>query len=194
VTEVSSQMSSAAGEPAWVAEVLGFWFGELTEEAWFRRDEAVDRDIARRFAGLHREIAAATHPRPDLTPRLALATILVLDQFPRNIHRGTPAAFASDDLARTVAEAALRAGLDSVLDKHGRLFLYLPFEHSENADDQRRAVELISALGDAELTRYAVAHRVIIDRFGRFPHRNAILGRVSTPEETAFLQQPDSSF
>jgi uncharacterized protein (DUF924 family) len=97
-------------------------------------------------------------------------------------------------MALRIAKAAVAAGLDQRLGKSERMFLYLPFEHSEDRDDQRRSVELFATLGDAELSRYAAAHKAIVDRFGRFPHRNAILGRTSTPEELAFLQQPGSSF
>jgi uncharacterized protein (DUF924 family) len=120
--------------------------------------------------------------------------VIVLDQFPRNMFRGTPLAFATDHLALAVASEAIARGFDNVLDKHRRLFIYLPFEHSEKLDDQHRAVELISNLGDEELLQYAVAHRDIITRFGRFPHRNGILGRPSTTEEVEFLKQPGSAF
>jgi uncharacterized protein (DUF924 family) len=181
-------------EPAWVREVLGYWFGELTRDQWFRKDDRVDEVIRSRFSHIHANLSDQSPVSADLTPRLALATVIVLDQFPRNMFRGTPRAFATDSQALCVARAALAAGLDARLTTLERLFLYLPFEHSEDPDDQRRAVELIGALGDPELTRYAIAHQTIIDRFGRFPHRNTILGRPSTPEEITFLTQPDSAF
>ena len=120
--------------------------------------------------------------------------MLVLDQFPRNMFRDTPQAFATDALARAVAQGAIAQGLDDGLEPEQRVFLYLPLEHSEDKDDQALAVALISGLGDAEFTRYAQAHKAVIDRFGRFPHRNAVLGRPSTPEEQAFLAEPGSAF
>lgn len=185
--------------PAWARDVLHFWFTELTPVAWFKRDDAVDAAIRDRFAALHAALAAAppgAHPSADdLSPRLALAAVLVLDQMPRNMFRGTAAAFASDPQARAISHAAVARGLDVRLERGAqRLFLYLPFEHSEAAADQELSVRLIERLGDAEWTRYAWAHKHIIDRFGRYPHRNAALGRDSTPDEIAFLSQPGSSF
>jgi uncharacterized protein (DUF924 family) len=195
VTGQSALSLSPGGlEPPWVDDVLRFWFGELAPKAWFSKDTDVDAAIAKRFEKLVANLGdfPADLPVPDA--RTALATVLALDQFPRNIFRNDPRAFAFDGKARDVAGAAVDAGLDATLDVPGRLFIYLPFEHSEYALDQQRSVDLISALGDAEYTRYAVAHKVIIDRFRRFPHRNAILRRPSTPEEIAFLATPGSAF
>ena len=189
-----SSVGGLTAEPVWVGEVLDFWFRELTREQWFRRDDHVDQTILIRFRALHDSLAGQDLPPRAATARHALAAVIVLDQFPRNMFRGTPRAFATDTQARAVAQAALEAGLDTPLTTNERLFLYLPLEHSEDPEDQRLAVALMSALGDAELTRYAIAHQTIIDRFGRFPHRNAILGRPSTPEEIAFLKEPDSAF
>ena len=124
----------------------------------------------------------------------ALAAVIVLDQFSRNMFRGTPLAFANDAQALAIAEKAIAKDFAEGLSGEKRLSLYLPFEHQENVDAQARSVELISALGDPELTKYAQAHKDIIDRFGRFPHRNAILGRKSTEEEMEFLKGPDTSF
>jgi uncharacterized protein (DUF924 family) len=183
-----------ATEPAWVGEVLGFWFEELSSEDWFRMDAALDERIRTRFLDLHLAMRWAPLAAALASPRTALATVIVLDQFPRNMFRGAAGAFAADEAARKVADAAVERGYDQELTLRGRHFLYLPFEHSESAADQERSVALISSLGDAELTRYAVAHKVIIDRFGRFPHRNAALGRTSTSEELAFLATPASSF
>ena len=126
--------------------------------------------------------------------KTTLAAVIVLDQFSRNIFRGTSSAFASDAKALAIAETAIAKGLAEAFDGDERLFLYLPFEHQENADAQAQSLELISALGDPELTKYALAHKDIVDRFGRFPHRNAILGRTSTAEEMEFLKGPGSSF
>lgn len=182
------------GEPGWVGDVLRFWFGELTPEQWFRRDDKVDRDILLRFLDLHASLAGLPPPPLAMGARTFLAAIIVLDQFPRNMYRGSPRAFASDPEALAIARAAVDAELDRSMAVHERLFLYLPFEHSESPDDQIMSVALISSLGDAGYARFAEAHKSIIDRFGRFPHRNAVLGRQSTPEEEAFLKEPMSSF
>ena len=187
-------MSRPAGEPAWVDEVLRFWFTELTYEQCFKKDDAVDRQIGERFGAIHERLAADPGSIDTGAPRELLAAIVVFDQFPRNLYRGTARAFATDPVARRLANAAVDSGIDVTLSKRERIFVYLPFEHSENTADQVRSVTLLGALGDAELDKYAVAHKVIIDRFGRFPHRNAALGRVSTPEEIAFLKEPMSSF
>jgi len=125
--------------------------------------------------------------------RTALAATIVLDQFSRNMFRGTPAAFAADAQALAIAEAAIARGFDVGLPPERRQFFYLPFEHAEDPGLQARCVELFTPLGE-EAVRWAMAHKVIIDRFGRFPHRNAILGRASTPEEIEFLRGPNSSF
>lgn len=182
------------GEPAWVGEVIRFWLEETPAEKRFKRDAAFDDEIRARFAGLYEQIVAAPPKAGDLTPRLALATLIVLDQFSRNMFRGDAKAFAADPIALGIARAAVDAGLDRQLDTTARLFIYLPFEHNESMDDQERAVALIAELGNAEWDRYAVAHLEIIERFGRFPHRNEALGRTSTAEEIAFLTQPGSGF
>ena len=124
----------------------------------------------------------------------ALAAVVVLDQFPRNMFRGTARAFASDGPALNVASRAVALGWDRLLRRDERVFLYLPYEHSEDRVMQARSVELMSRLGNVEWTRYAQAHKDVIDRFGRFPHRNAALGRASTPEEEAYLAMPGSGF
>lgn len=183
-----------AGEPEWIGAVLRFWFEELTPQAWFKRSDVLDEAIRQRFAATVAEVAGAPDDTLLRSAGSALAAIIALDQFPRNIFRGSGQAFATDAKARALAAGALDRGFDRSLDKHGRLFLYLPFEHSEDLADQRRSVALLSALGDDELTRYAEAHRVIIERFGRFPHRNLALARVSTSEELEFLKGPGSSF
>ena len=187
-------MPRPTGEPEWVDEVLRFWFTELTYEQCFKKDDTVDRQIGERFSAIHERLAADPGSIDTAAPRELLAAIVVFDQFSRNIFRGTARAFATDPEARRLANAAVDSGIDVTLSKRERIFVYLPFEHSENTADQVRSVTLLGALGDAELDKYAVAHKVIIDRFGRFPHRNAALGRVSTPEEIAFLKEPMSSF
>ena len=178
----------------WVAEVLQFWFGELNAEQWFERDASVDERIRARFAPVHDLVSATPDAALLGDARSALAAVIVLDQFSRNMFRGDPRAFASDAKALSIAQAAIGKGYLGELSKDERLFLYLPFEHCEDRAQQARCVELMSGLGDPELTRYAIAHRDIIERFGRFPHRNAILGRVSTAEEIEFLKEPGSSF
>lgn len=191
---VSEAEAVAAGDEPWVDEVLRFWFEELDHAAWFRNNEETDELIRRRFLGIFERIAALPAEAAWTSPRRALATIIVLDQFPRNMFRGTPQAFATDPKAVEVTRGAVERGFDKTFDKDGRAFMYLPFEHSEELANQERAVELFTLLGDEEYIRYAIAHRDIIARFGRFPHRNVILGRPSTPEEEEFLKQPGSSF
>ena len=187
-------MPRPAGEPAWVDDVLRFWFTELTYEQCFKKDDTVDRQIGERFGAVHERLAADAGSIDTTAPRELLAAIVVFDQFPRNVFRGTPRAFATDPIARCLARAAVDRGIDVMLAKRERIFVYLPFEHSEGAADQVRSVRLLGSLGDPELDKYSMAHKVIIDRFGRFPHRNVALGRTSTPEEIAFLKEPMSSF
>jgi uncharacterized protein (DUF924 family) len=181
------------GEPAWVDEVLRFWFEELSAAQWWRKDESLDARIRERFLDLHARILAHENLQPP-TPREALTTVIVLDQFPRNMFRGDARAYAADPLARRIAKQAIAAGLDAAMTKNERLFLYMPLQHSEDAGDQQLGFELTAALGDDTSTRFALAHKRIIDRFGRFPHRNTVLGRISTPEEIASLREPMSSF
>jgi uncharacterized protein (DUF924 family) len=186
-------MTGAADEE-WIGEVNRFWFGEIDPAMRFRKDAAVDAKIRERFLILYEVLAKWSASAALTSPERALATVLVLDQFPRNLFRGSAQAFATDALAREVACGAIAKGFDEGLGKDQRLFLYLPFEHSEDKADQERSVELISSLGDPDLADWAVRHKAVVDRFGRFPHRNAALGRVATPEEDAFLKEPGSSF
>jgi uncharacterized protein (DUF924 family) len=177
----------------WTTDVLAFWFDELGESRWFAKDESLDATIRRRFRPLYERLLTAV-PSAFATPQQALAAALVLDQFPRNMFRGTARAFEADALARNIARRAVEAGLDATLTPRQRLFLYLPFEHSEDPADQALAVRLIERLGNESWTVYARAHQSLIERFGRFPHRNAILGRASTPEEEEALKGPMGSF
>ena len=186
-------ITAPTDEPAWVADVLAFWFDELGPAQWFAKDAAIDARIRERFGDLHAQLAEAVEHR-NTGPRERLATILVLDQFSRNLHRGDPRAFASDAVARQLADAALAQGDDVAIAAGERLFFYLPFEHSEDRADQARAVAKVEALGNAELTRYARLHQDVIERFGRFPTRNAALGRESTPAERAWLEQWGGAF
>jgi uncharacterized protein (DUF924 family) len=182
-------------------DVLAFWFGSGAEygqrrKRWFEKDAAFDAEITRHFRSLYEKLAG---DREWLdSPRSCLARIIVLDQFPRQMFRANARAFAADRLALEAAKLAVDRGYDRALLPVEKLFVYLPFEHSEVLADQVRACELTQPLARFPQTddtyRYACAHRDIIARFGRFPHRNAILGRVSTPEEIEFLKQPGSSF
>ena len=181
--------SSRPAEPAWVTAVLEFWFDELGEAHWFAKNDSIDARIRSRFLSLHRQLVADGGCVVQ-TPRGLLAAVIVFDQFSRNLFRGTPQAFAADSIALSLSRAAIRRGADAGLTEPQRLFLYMPFEHSEDRQDQAHAVELISRLGNEGWTRYAIAHQAIIDRFGRFPHRNAILNRTSSADEFALLQQP----
>jgi uncharacterized protein (DUF924 family) len=171
------------------SKVLEFWFAR--GEDWFRKSDAFDAEV-RGFLQTYEAMASGGQDwlqKPDT----CLARIIVLDQFPRNMFRGTTRAFATDALALEAARIALAKHFDARYSREEKIFAYLPFEHSEALADQQLACELMKPLG-GEQYRYAIAHRDIIARFGRFPHRNAILGRASTPEEIEFLKQPGSSF
>ncbi|MGN6303333.1 MAG: DUF924 family protein [Mesorhizobium sp.] len=167
--------------------VTRFW-REAGPDAWFRKDDAFDADFRTRFLDLH--YAAARRELDDWAdhPEGALALMILLDQFPRNCFRGTGHMFATDPLARHLAEKAVGAGHDMALEDALRAFIYLPFEHSEAMADQERSVALFSERAPQSYMPYAIEHRDIIARFGRFPHRNAALGREATAEERAFLQ------
>ncbi len=182
-------------------EVLDFWFAAprgTRRKQWFEKNPAFDAEIQARFLPLHEALAQGEPGRWLEDAQRCLARIVVLDQFPRNMFRGTPRSFATDALALQAARHAIAQGYDRALLPVERLFSYLPFEHSEALADQERACELCRPLAAFAETddayRYAVAHRDIIVRFGRFPHRNAILGRASTPGELEFLKQPGSGF
>jgi uncharacterized protein (DUF924 family) len=174
--------------PRWIDDVVHFWFVELRPEAWFKRDEAIDAAIRERFGGLHGSLTEKVPASVTRTPLGALATVIVLDQFSRNLFRNSPRAFACDATALAIAQESIAAGFDRELDRNQRTFLYMPFQHSEDREVQRRSVELFTALGDAETLDYAQQHRDVIERFGRFPHRNRVLGRESTAKELEFLK------
>lgn len=185
------------------AAVLRFWFGDKrpleARPEWFRKDDAFDREIARRFGPLIEEALLGGLVTWAARAESALARVIVLDQFTRNAFRGRSRAFAGDALALPAARAMLAAGHDLALDPIQRVFVYLPLEHAEDMAAQDDSVRLFTELeeetGSAQgWLDYAVRHRDVIARFGRFPHRNALLGRPSTPEELAFLRQPGSSF
>ena len=173
-------------------DVLVFWFEELSRKDWFVRSDAVDEAIARRFKALHEHLARERPAAWTETPEARLAAVIVLDQFPRNIWRGTAHAFATDPIALDLARGLRDEGAEGFSDEM-KLFAFLPFEHSEAMEDQDEAVRLIDGLGEPgpdgkTYGDYAHAHREVIERFGRFPHRNEALGRRSTAEERAWLE------
>ena len=194
-------------------ELLGFWFGDNEDDAvvgelqsalWWGQSAETDDELSGRFGQTASAAAAGMLDHWTGSPRGRLALILLLDQLPRVIHRGTPGAFAQDERARSVASKGLESGADRLLRPIERVFFYLPFEHSEDRADQQRCVELFRSMA-AEVTEawkksfdfyldFAVRHKEIIDRFGRFPHRNAILERESTKDELEFLNEPGSGF
>jgi uncharacterized protein (DUF924 family) len=176
------------------AEVLDFWFAPTTQPHWFAASPAFDAECIARLGGLHERAVAGELDAWSADASGSLALVLLLDQYPRNAFRGQARAFASDPLALALTCRAVDRGLDHHLDQVGRVFLYLPLEHSESLADQQRCVELMRPLESKLWLDYAVRHLEIIARFGRFPHRNAVLGRASTPEELEFLKQPGSSF
>jgi uncharacterized protein (DUF924 family) len=167
------------------ADVLGFW-REAGPARWFRKDAAFDDRFRARFLGTHEAALRGELDNWAQDAEGALALLILLDQFPRNAFRGTPRMFESDAKARAIARQALEAGFDLQVDEALRNFFYLPFMHSEDLADQDRAVELTGKLG-GEALRFAVLHRDIIERFGRFPHRNPVLCRATTPQEQRFL-------
>ncbi len=170
--------------PEWRAEVLKFWFG-LDPEQWWNGGPTLDREIRDRFLKLWTE-ERELPPNSFLTdPLTALAAVILFDQFPRNMFRCHADAYSTDPLALAIARGAVARGFDEELAPDERKFLYMPFMHSENLDDQNRSLLLFTELGDQHQLGYAKQHRAIIERFGRFPHRNAVLGRASRPEEIA---------
>ncbi len=171
----------------WTDEVIHFWFEELSSQDWFVRKDSIDRWIRERFMSLYESLSQREIVRPA-TAREALAAVVALDQFPRNLFRGSSRAFATDATALSLAQQAIAAGLDRELTAQQRAFLYMPFQHAEDRATQARSVELFTSLGDAQSLDYARRHQEVIDRFGRFPHRNVALGRDSTAEETEFMK------
>jgi uncharacterized protein (DUF924 family) len=174
--------------------VLGFWFGEVSPEKHFVRDAALDSEIARRFGAMRDDVLAndAAGWRGD--PDTILAAIILLDQFSRNIHRDTPRAFAADPLALALTREAIARGWDAAIESDRRAFLYMPLMHAEDPTAQRESIACFTQLRNEENLAYAREHAEVIERFGRFPSRNAALGRPSTPEELAWLSQPGAGW
>lgn len=167
-------------------DVVGFW-REAGRDKWFKKDEAFDRELVERFGALHGEVAAGGKSDWAKTPEGALALILILDQFSRNMFRGSAKAFAQDPLARKLARAAIAAGFDQKVEPELAHFFHMPFMHSEEIADQERCVLYFHSLGVEEALRFARIHEQAIRRFGRFPHRNSALGRHMTPAEQVYL-------
>lgn len=180
---------------ALIDEIVEYWFGEGPKVYWFEVSESFDRQVRDMLLEPHERAAAGQldHWMDDVDGCLALC--ILLDQVPRNVFRGTPRAYATDEKARAVARHVIQNDFDVECEPEERMFLYLPFEHHEDLDSQRLSVQLFrERVGVSEPIDYAERHLAIIERFGRFPHRNAILGRESTPEELEFLKQPGGAF
>ncbi len=175
-------------------QVLSFWFERHGPDQWWAKDPAFDEAIRTEFGALHASAALGELHDWREAPEGRLAEIIVLDQFSRNLYREDPRAFACDGMALALAQEAVRIGADKALPLERRHFFYLPYEHSESPRIHEIAVTLFESLGDPESLKYELQHKVIIDRFGRYPHRNKALSRPSTAEEIAFLKTPNSSF
>lgn len=172
------------------SDVLNYWFEELAPQQWFQQSDEVDATIKDRFSAIHETVKEGTCDDWAIEVDGALALILILDQFPRHMFRGSPDSFATDKKALLIAKDAIHKGFDQILNPTKRGFMYLPFQHSEVLTDQRRSVELYTAMKDANPMghMYAVRHFEPVDKFGRFPHRNDVLGRESSEEEIEFLK------
>lgn len=175
-------------------EVLDFWFNDIEPKQWFQKGIDFDNKIIIRFGKLHRQAVQGELSSWRYSAKSALAEIIVLDQFSRNIYRDQPESFAADPMALVLAQVAISKGFDQELTQTERSFLYMPFMHSESTVIHEEAVNLYRDLGIVNNLDFELKHKKIVDRFGRYPHRNAILGRTSTPEELAFLAGPNSSF
>jgi uncharacterized protein (DUF924 family) len=171
-----------------IEDVLAFW-RSAGPDKWFAKDEAFDEAIRARFLTTHEAAAAGELSHWEATPEGVYALLILLDQFPRNLFRGSPRAFATDAMALAIAERAVAAGFDAAFTPPERRFIYMPFMHAEDLAAQERCIALCAASDDAEGVKYAVQHRDIIRDFGRFPHRNPVLERKTTPEEQAFLDE-----
>jgi uncharacterized protein (DUF924 family) len=167
-------------------EIVSFW-RTAGPDRWFKKDAGFDEEIRQRFLKTHEAAAAGKLTDWEQSAQGALALLILLDQFPRNMFRGDARAFATDPLARAVAAGAIVRGFDSQVPPDMRGFFYLPFQHSEDLADQERSIAFYKAIGDVENLKWAELHADVIRRFGRFPHRNSVLGRTTTPEEQAFL-------
>lgn len=203
--KAASSAAATGGCPAWASDVLHFWFDKFGPVEWFRGGEPVDKLCKEHYQPLYERLAAGAPPPSSPTsapvdtstppeclsnPQAALAGIIVYDQFPRNMFRKTPRAFATDPHALALSKYAVAKGFDTDLSAFEKLFMYMPLMHSEALDDQDAGIALCTACGeyDEKQMAFAQEHREIIVKYGRFPHRNALLGRESTPEEIAFME------
>lgn len=175
-------------------DIIKFWFEEITPEDWFKKNTEFDKEIISRFNGIYNRAAASELSSWRQSPLSALAEVIVLDQFPRNMFRDEEKSFKTDSLALCLAQNAIDKGYDQKLNNTEKSFLYMPFMHSESVEIHKTAEKLFSAPGLEMNYDYESKHKVIIDRFGRYPHRNEILARRSTKEEIEFLKEPGSSF
>jgi uncharacterized protein (DUF924 family) len=175
-------------------DVLDFWFNDIEPKQWFQKDIDFDNKIITRFGKLHRQAVQGELSSWRHCAKSALAEIIVLDQFSRNIYRDQPESFAADPMALVLAQEAIQKGFDQELSLSERSFLYMPYMHSESAVIHEEAVKLFRDLGIVNNLDFELKHKKIVDRFGRYPHRNAILGRQSSAEELEFLAEPNSSF
>jgi len=187
-------MTQPAAVPAPAQAVLDFWFREIDPKLWFARDADFDRQLAERFGENVEQALAGGLAHWEDRPESRLALILLLDQFTRNLFRGTAKAFAGDARALELTLDALEKCMGESLPPVERKFLYMPLMHAEDAAIQEKSIAAFTALGEEDSLSYAILHKRIIDRFGRYPHRNHVLGRPSSPEEKAFLLEPNSSF
>jgi uncharacterized protein (DUF924 family) len=175
-------------------DILNFWFEEIPQKSWWIKDDALDQAIKERFAELHYRAANGELYRWREQPLGRLAEIIILDQFSRNLYRGQPESFASDSMALVLAQEAIDLGIDKQFSVEQKIFVYLPYMHSESLLIHEQAVKLFDQPGLEDNLNFEWKHKVIIERFGRYPHRNEVLGRESTPEELEFLKEPGSSF
>jgi uncharacterized protein (DUF924 family) len=185
-------MTTQNAPTRWAEDVLYFWFAELQPNDWFSGSPEVDETIRSRFGNLYQALQASPLLPSSLDARSLLAAVIVFDQFPRNLFRKSAAAYGTDARALELARHAVAAGLDRALNELERHFLYMPFMHSEDRAMQAESMRLFTELGSEEDLKWARHHSAIVERFGRFPHRNAILGRNSTPEELEFLKTAPS--
>lgn len=175
-------------------DIIDFWFKQTTPDQWFGKSDAFDLLIQQRFASVHQQATAGELFAWRHSAEGRLAEIIVLDQFSRNLYRDNAQAFAQDGMALVLAQEAVALGLDQDLEQNQKAFLYMPYMHSESALIHEQALHLFTQLGNENNLKFEIMHKAIIDQFGRYPHRNALLGRTSSADEIAFLQQPNSSF
>lgn len=172
----------------WHESILNFWFHELMPKQWFQSSAELDDEISRRFGASLKKLELGLPSTTKTDAQCALAAIIALDQFSRNIYRKSAAAFSNDAQACSLAHTVIDKSMHKSLDANGQYFVFMPFMHSENLQDQERGIELFIEIGNKDALKYAVEHHGVIEKFGRFPHRNAVMGRTNTPEEEVYLK------